>query len=95
MLTFEFCQLSGWDLSEWRAREKKQTSRGTLVNFRRFCQLLATNAHKMAPRTGKGLQERARDNFVREGPSSGPLFDDLARAKSAKELKEHLETRVL
>ena len=34
-------------------------------------------------------------HFVREAPRSGPLFDDLTRAKSAKELKEHLETRVL
>ena len=33
--------------------------------------------------------------FVREAPRSGPLFDDLTRAKSAKELKEHLATRVL
>ena len=28
-------------------------------------------------------------------PDLDPFFDDLARAKSAKELKEHLETRVL
>jgi len=33
--------------------------------------------------------------FVRESPRSGPLFGDLTRAKSAKELTEHLETRVL
>ena len=33
--------------------------------------------------------------LVREAPRSGPLFDDLTRAKSAKELKEYLETRVL
>ena len=29
--------------------------------FNRPCQFLATNAHKMAPRTSKGLQERAWD----------------------------------
>jgi hypothetical protein len=34
-------------------------------------------------------------HFVGEAPRSGPLFDALTRAKSAKELKEHLETRVL
>ena len=28
-------------------------------------------------------------------PDLDPFFDDLTRAKSAKELKEHLETRVL
>ena len=28
---------------------------------KRCCQLLATNAHKMAPRTSQGLQERAWD----------------------------------
>ena len=28
-------------------------------------------------------------------PDLDPFFDDLARAKSAKELKEHLEMRVL
>ena len=49
----------------------------------------------MAPRTTQGLQEQPWDNLVREAPRSGPLFDDLTRAKTAKELKEHLETRVL
>ena len=29
--------------------------------FKRCCQLLAINAHKMAPRTSQGLQERAWD----------------------------------
>ena len=29
--------------------------------FQRCCQLLATNGHKMAPRTSQGLQERAWD----------------------------------
>ena len=52
------------------------------------------HAHTMADRTRKRLQERAPDTLIREGPSSGPLFDDLTRAKSANELKEHLETRV-
>jgi len=28
-------------------------------------------------------------------PDLDPFFDDLTRAKSARELKEHLETRVL
>ena len=28
-------------------------------------------------------------------PDLAPFFDDLTRAESAKELKEHLETRVL
>ena len=28
-------------------------------------------------------------------PDLDPFFDDFTRAKSAKELKEHLETRVL
>ena len=32
------------------------------VNFGRFRRLLAINAHKMAPRTSKRLQERAWDN---------------------------------
>jgi hypothetical protein len=29
--------------------------------FQRRCQYLAINAHKMAPRTGRWLQERGRD----------------------------------
>ena len=50
---------------------------------------------QMAPRTHKRLQERNQDTLVREAPISGPLFDDLTRTQSAKELKEQLETRVL
>ena len=33
--------------------------------------------------------------LLEKAPVLDPFFDDLARAKSAKELKEHLETRVL
>ena len=32
---------------------------------------------------------------LKKPPDLDPFFDDLKRAKSAKELKEHLETRVL
>jgi len=42
--------------------------------LQRPCQFLAINAHKMAPRTSKGLQERAWDALVREPASSGPLY---------------------
>ena len=58
------------------------------VVFGRFRQRLAINAHKTAPSTGQWLQVRVWDTLVRESPSSGPLFDDLTPAKSAKELKE-------
>jgi len=43
----------------------------------------------------RGVHERPFKAFVREAPRSGPFFDDLTLAKSAKELKEHLETSVL
>ena len=36
-----------------------------------------------------------RQLSLEKPPDLDPVFDDLARAKSAKELKEHLETRVL
>ena len=44
---------------------------------------------------GLGSRVYGVRGFVREAPRFGPLFDDLTRAKSAKELKEPLETRVL
>ena len=37
----------------------------------------------------------ARSRSLEKAPDLDPLFDDLTCAKSAKELKEHLETRVL
>ena len=33
--------------------------------------------------------------LLEKHPDLDPFFDDLTRAKSAKELKEHLETRVI
>ena len=36
-----------------------------------------------------------RRGSLAKPPDLDPFFDDLTRAKSAKELKEHLETRVL
>ena len=38
---------------------------------------------------------KAEESSLEQPPDLDPFFDDLKRAKSAKELKEHLETRVL
>ena len=43
----------------------------------------------------RGPQGRAGEGGLAGPPDQDPFFDDLTRAKSAKELKEHLETRVL
>jgi len=40
-------------------------------------------------------QKTLRGGSLEKAPVLDPFSDDLARAKSAKELKEHLETRVL
>ena len=40
------------------------------------------------------IEEPARVS-LQKAPVMDPFSDDLTRAKSAKELKEHLETRVL
>ena len=41
------------------------------------------------------LLARQRSTTLEKHPDLGPLFDDVARAKSAEELKEHLDTCVL
>ena len=38
------------------------------------------------------LAQRCVSSSLEKSPDLDPLFDDLTRAKSAKELKEHLET---
>ena len=40
-------------------------------------------------------QDPAVGRSLEKHPDLDPVFDDLTRAKSAKVLKEHLETRVL
>jgi hypothetical protein len=52
-----------------RHKHSRKALRTSKVIFGRVRQLLAINAHKMAPRTGKRLQERARDN-----PTKGLLW---------------------
>ena len=64
------------------------------VIFGRFRQLLAINAHKMAPRTSKRLQERAWDALVREPASSGPLYLAPVSPKSSKNTRFGREKRM-
>ena len=47
--------------------------------------------------TDKATASRAPSapTSLEKPPDLDPFFDDLTRAKSAKELKEHLEPRVL
>jgi len=72
-----FVALANWSTSLWRSRASPRPSRvGPLRTvdhtrpfvgvsqksiFKRLCQFLAIDALKMAPRTSKGLQERAWD----------------------------------
>ena len=51
--------------------KSRKALRGSMSKsyFKRCCQLLVINAHKMAPRTSQGLQERAWDN-----PTKGLLW---------------------
>ena len=44
---------------------------------------------------GKGSEYEFGLTSLEKNPDLDPFFDDLTRAKSAKELKEHLKTRVL
>jgi hypothetical protein len=70
-----------------REREREERERERETEYRPG----AVELGSILRRPGTGSLEK----LAREAPRSGPLFDDLARAKSAKELKEHLETRVL
>ena len=63
--------------------------------LQRPCQLLAINAHKMAPSTGQWLQVRVWDTFVREPASSGPLYLAPVSPKSSKNTRFGREKRML
>jgi len=62
------------------------------VNLHHTINFRAVSNDKMAP-TSRGFP--GGRNSLEKPPDLDPFFDDLTRAKSAKELKEHLETRVL
>ena len=53
----------GHALEDIRERVPPRALRGGISKsiFQRLCQYLAINAHEMAPRTGRWLQERGRD----------------------------------
>ena len=66
-----------------RARTPRKALRGGISKSipQRPCHFLAINAHKMAPRTSKGLQERAWD-----APTKGLLWIRLRAASCIKEV---------
>ena len=54
-----------WDLSSLGNPRKALRGGISKSIFQRPCQFLAINAHKMAPKTGRRLQERARDALTK------------------------------
>ena len=50
---------------------------------------------KSALRDATAMVRAPTTMSLEKPPDLDPFFEDLTRAKSAKELKEHLETRVL
>ena len=55
---------------------------------------LVTLRSKFRPNGEQGAVAGDKPLSLEKPPDLDPFFDDLTRAKSAKELKEHLETRV-